>query len=148
MELGPRGVPRRRSPTAPLLGSCGRGAALCAAETSTRRGHCSERAAALLPERDPRRLALVPELGLVLTEAGALTSAEELLSSLVDDPSMDGTLVLAARSERVALRLLSDPRGGWERDLEIVEAALPALDAAERARRGCAPSYSPAAGIS
>ena len=88
-----------------------------------------ERAAALLPERDPRRLALVPELGLVLTEAGALTRAEELLSSLVDDPSVDGTLVLAARSERVALRLLSDPRGGWERDLEIVEAALPALDA-------------------
>jgi class 3 adenylate cyclase/tetratricopeptide (TPR) repeat protein len=90
-----------------------------------------ERAAALLPERDPRRLALVPELGLVLTEAGALTRAEELLSSLLGDQSVDGALALAARSERVALRLLSDPRGGWERDLEIVEAALPSLDAAD-----------------
>ena len=90
-----------------------------------------ERAAALLPERDPRRLALVPELALVLTEAGALTSAEELLSSLLDDPSVDGALVLAARSERVALRLLSDPRGGWERDLELVEAVLPGLESSD-----------------
>jgi class 3 adenylate cyclase/tetratricopeptide (TPR) repeat protein len=87
-----------------------------------------ERAAALLPDRDPRRDELVPELGLVLTEAGELTRAEELLSALVDGPGNEGAVVLAARSERVALRLRSDPRGGWEHDLALVEAALPALE--------------------
>ena len=38
--------------------------------------------------------------------------------------------MLAARIERVALRLRSDPRGGWEEDLGLVEDALPGLEAA------------------
>ena len=38
--------------------------------------------------------------------------------------------MLAARIERVALRLRSDPRGGWEDDLGLVETALPGLEAA------------------
>jgi ATP/maltotriose-dependent transcriptional regulator MalT len=71
----------------------------------------------------------VPELGLVLTEAGELTLAEELLSGLLDAPVAAEPVVLAARIERVALRLRSDPRGGWNRDLELVEAALPGLEA-------------------
>jgi class 3 adenylate cyclase/tetratricopeptide (TPR) repeat protein len=87
-----------------------------------------ERAAVLLPEADPRRLALAPELGLVLTEAGELTRAEELLTAVLEDPGADEAIALAARIERVALRLRSDPRGGWERDLELVEDALPALE--------------------
>jgi class 3 adenylate cyclase/tetratricopeptide (TPR) repeat protein len=88
-----------------------------------------ERAAALLDADDPRRVALSAELGLVLTEAGELARAEEVLSAAVDDPGADGTAGIAARIERVALRLRSDPRGGWERDLELVEAALPGLAA-------------------
>ena len=88
-----------------------------------------ERAAALLAEDDVRRLELVPELGLVLTESGELTRAEEVLSALLDGRAgADEALVLAARIERVALRLRSDPRGGWERDLQLVEEALPALE--------------------
>ena len=86
------------------------------------------RAVALLPDRDPRRLELVPELALVLTESGELTRAEELLTSVLEDPRADEAIALAARIERVALRLRSDPRGGWERDLELVEEALPALE--------------------
>ena len=86
------------------------------------------RAVALLPDRDPRRLELVPELALVLTESGELTRAEELLTSVLEDPRADEAIALAARIERVALRLRSDPRGGWERDLELVEEALPVLE--------------------
>lgn len=89
-----------------------------------------ERGAALLDADDPRRLELMPELGLVLTETGELARAEELLSELLARP--DGTVEemvrLAAQIERAALRLRSDPRGGWERDLELVEEALPALE--------------------
>ena len=89
-----------------------------------------ERSAALLPETDPRRRELVPELGLVLTEAGQLTAAERLLSAAIE--SADGTsetTTLAALIERASLRLRSDPRGGWERDLEQVERSLPDLAA-------------------
>ena len=37
--------------------------------------------------------------------------------------------MFAARIERVALRLRSDPSGGWEEDLRLVEVALPGLEA-------------------
>lgn len=88
-----------------------------------------ERVAALLPADDQRRLQSAPDLGLVLTEAGELTRAEELLSALLDGSAADGSTLLAARIERVGLRLRSDPRDGWNRDLELVEATLPTLDA-------------------
>ena len=89
------------------------------------------RAAAQLDEAHPLRQELVPELGLVLTESGELARAEELLTRLLerDDEGANEVLWLAARIERVALRLRSDPRDGWETDLELVEAALPALGA-------------------
>lgn len=110
LELGPAGV--------------GRGDVHAA-------GNLLERAAALLPDDDPRRLELVPELGLVLTESGELARAEEILSELLDRPERADEIVeLAAQIERAALRLRSDPRGGWERDLELVEAALPSVEAA------------------
>jgi class 3 adenylate cyclase/tetratricopeptide (TPR) repeat protein len=89
-----------------------------------------ERGSALLDDDDPRRLELVPELGLVLTETGELARAEELLSRLLARPegAVDEMVRLAAQIERAALRLKSDPRGGWERDLALVEEALPALE--------------------
>ena len=92
-------------------------------------GNLLERAAALLPEDHPRRLELVPELGLVLTESGELARAEEILSALLERVDGVSEIVrLAARIERAALRLRSDPRGGWEDDLERVETALPPLE--------------------
>ncbi|MDX6397940.1 MAG: hypothetical protein QOJ43_1348 [Gaiellaceae bacterium] len=95
-------------------------------------GNLLGRAAALLDEADPRRFELVPELGLVLTETGDLAAAEELLTRLLDRPDGDVQVPvrLAAQIERAALRLRSDPRGGWEQDLQRVEDALPALEAA------------------
>ena len=89
-----------------------------------------ERAAALLPPEDPRCLELVPELGLTLTEAGQLAQAEIVLSDLLARPegTVEEIVRLGARIERAALRLKSDPRGGWEPDLELVQASLPALE--------------------
>jgi tetratricopeptide (TPR) repeat protein len=97
-----------------------------------------ERAAALLDSGDSRLLELAPELGLVLTASGALSSAEEVLTEVIDGTDdVPPPVVLAARIERVALRLRSDPRGGWEEDLALVEAALPGLEAAaDLDRRG------------
>ena len=64
-------------------------------------------------------------------KSGELVRAEELLTGVIERADADAAELvrLAARIERVALRLRSDPRGGWEDDLEIVEAALPALEA-------------------
>jgi class 3 adenylate cyclase/tetratricopeptide (TPR) repeat protein len=95
------------------------------------------RAAALLSEDDPLRLELVPELGLALTESGELARAEELLTGLIERPGNGATELvrLAARIERVGLRLRSDPRGGWDADLELVEAALPTLQPSARSHR-------------
>ena len=73
----------------------------------------------------------MPELGLVLTEAGQLALAEKVLSEAIAVPNGgDEIVTLAAQIERAALRLRSDPRGGWEHDLELVESALPSLEAA------------------
>jgi class 3 adenylate cyclase/tetratricopeptide (TPR) repeat protein len=95
------------------------------------------RAAALLSEDEPLRLELVPELGLALTESGELARAEELLTGLIDrtDNGATDLVRLAARIERVGLRLRSDPRGGWDADLELVEAALPTLQPSARSHQ-------------
>ena len=92
----------------------------------------------MLPPGDVRRLELAPELGLVLTASGALSRAEEVLTEVIEHgDGVPQSVVLAARIERVALRLRSDPRGGWEEDLALVEAALPGLEsAADLDRRG------------
>ncbi len=55
------------------------------------------RAAVLLPERDPRRLDLLPNLGVALTETGRPEETEALLSKAVEQSR-------AAGSERDALR--------------------------------------------
>ena len=73
----------------------------------------------------------MPELGLALTEVGELALAERVLSKTIAARGSAGEIVtLAAQIERAALRLRSDPRGGWEDDLELVESALPSLEAA------------------
>ena len=127
LELGPGGDAGRE------LASRAADRLLRAGRRALRRGdvHAAlallERAAALLPEGDERRQRLAPDLGLALTEAGRLMHAESVLSAALEDPGAHEAVALAARIERVALRLRSDPRDGWERDLELVEAALPAL---------------------
>ena len=106
-----------------------------------------ERAAALLAPGDVRRLELAPELGLVLTVSGALSWAEEVLTEVIErTDGVPQAVVLAARIERVALRLRSDPRGGWEEDLALVEAALPGTRGSGRSRSPRTPCRSRAAG--
>ena len=106
-----------------------------------------ERASALLLPGDVRRLELAPELGLVLTASGALSRAEDVLTGVIEHgDGVPQSVVFAARIERVALRLRSDPRGGWEEDLALVESALPGLEAAadldRRAHRAVARGWS------
>ena len=85
----------------------------------------------MLTPGDARRFDLAPELGLVLTASGALSRAEEVLTEVIEHgDGVPQSVVLAARIERVALRLRSDPRGGWEEDIALVEDALPGLEAA------------------
>jgi tetratricopeptide (TPR) repeat protein len=71
----------------------------------------------------------------VRTVSGDFSGAETVLSGLIDRDSAPERVRLAARIERVALRLRSDPRGGWEEDLRLVEAALPALGAEQQLDR-------------
>jgi tetratricopeptide (TPR) repeat protein len=94
-----------------------------------------ERASSLLDEEDVRQTELVPELGLVRTVTGDLSGAETVLSGLIERETAPERVRLAARIERVALRLRSDPRGGWEEDLRLVEAALPVLGAEQQLGR-------------
>jgi tetratricopeptide (TPR) repeat protein len=95
-----------------------------------------QRAAGLLADDDPRRSELAPELGLVLTVSGDFAEAESILSAAIRSEAVPEAIRLAARIERVALRLRSDPRGGWEEDLRLVEIALPRLEAAKLDRLG------------
>jgi len=90
-----------------------------------------ERAVALLPATDPERLALLPELGLALTETGELARAEAVLDEAVAVAAERGDerLELNARIERAALKLISDPRGGYEGELSLIEDAIPRLAA-------------------
>ena len=80
----------------------------------------------------------MPELGLVLTETGAARArgAGAVGGDRRAERRRREIVTLAAQIERAALRLRSDPRGGWERDLELVESALPSLEAAVDSDRG------------
>ncbi|NUT56615.1 MAG: AAA family ATPase [Thermoleophilia bacterium] len=129
LELGPAGEEEAAlaSRAAARLLRAGR-RALGRGDVHAARG-LLERASALLATDDPRDAELVPELGLVLTVSGELAAAEAVLSSVIERDDAPAPVRLAARIERVALRLRSDPRGGWEHDLRLVEDALPALEA-------------------
>jgi class 3 adenylate cyclase/tetratricopeptide (TPR) repeat protein len=86
------------------------------------------RAVSLRPESDERRLALLPELGAALREAGELTRADEVLSEALEAGRGTGNrrAELAALIERAALRLASEPED--DPDLKEVEASIPALE--------------------
>jgi class 3 adenylate cyclase/tetratricopeptide (TPR) repeat protein len=85
------------------------------------------RAAALLPERSPRRLDLIPNLGAALADSGRTEEAEVLLTEAVEQAR-------AAGSERDALRatvqLLSNRVYRSPTDAEIESAVVEARGAA------------------
>ena len=86
------------------------------------------RAAALLPERSPRRLDLIPNLGAALADSGRTEETEALLSEAIEQAR-------AAGSERDALRvtvqLLSNRVYRSPTDAEIESAAVETRSAAD-----------------
>jgi len=88
------------------------------------------RAAALLAPDAPARLALLPDLGLALTEAGELTRAEEVLVQAMETAAAAGNrrVELNALIEHAALHLLSDPDSDIDELLAHVEQCLPVLE--------------------
>ena len=70
------------------------------------------RAATLLPERSPRRLNLIPNLGAALAESGRTEEAEALLSEAIEQAR-------AAGSERDALRATRDGPAPRQPDLPL-----------------------------
>jgi predicted ATPase/class 3 adenylate cyclase len=86
------------------------------------------RAVSLRPESDERRLTLLPELGVALSQAGELTRADEVLSEALETGKSTGNrhVELAALIERAAVRLISEPED--DPDLKEVEAAIPTLE--------------------
>jgi DNA-binding SARP family transcriptional activator len=75
-----------------------------------------ERAAALLPSDDRRRLSILPSLGRVLFEQGRLERAEDVLSTAIDSARAAGELGVAADASvaRTFLRLHTDPHSSHE----------------------------------
>jgi class 3 adenylate cyclase/tetratricopeptide (TPR) repeat protein len=121
-ELGRRGAAK--------LSSAGRRAFargdMPAAANLLRRG------AALLPEDDPDRLALLPDLGEALTEIGELPWVEVFLEEAMEAATARGDARL--REEAALVRLLASRHAGedgaWgEQALAEAERAIPVFDA-------------------
>jgi class 3 adenylate cyclase len=90
-------------------------------------GTLIERAAALLPPEDPRRLPLLPMLGAALLDAGQLTEADRVLSEAIELASADELLESRARVEQQLVRLqaeahtLDEARGVADAALRVFE---------------------------
>jgi class 3 adenylate cyclase len=91
-----------------------------------------ERAFDLFPHGDHRRLELVPTLGYSLVEAGRLEDARRLHIAAVAEARTVGFETLALRSEIELnqLKQQSDPTWSAAEALELVEKAIPELQAA------------------
>jgi class 3 adenylate cyclase len=91
-----------------------------------------ERAFDLFPHGDQRRLELVPTLGYSLVEAGRLEDARRLHTAAVAEARTVGFETLALRSEIELnqLKQQTDPTWSAAEALELVEKAIPDLQAA------------------
>jgi predicted ATPase len=91
-----------------------------------------ERAAALLPEDDARRTALLPDLGATLIEAGRLPDAERVLEEAVREGRADGD-ALAVSNALVQQQMLGIIRGAPSAAAEasaVIDEVLPVFRAA------------------
>ena len=86
-----------------------------------------QRAVALYPSDDPRRLRLLPPLGRTLIEVGETSEAESVLSEAVDKARATGQRAVAmdAAVARSALRLHTNSQVGQPEVLLQLEAAIP-----------------------
>ena len=92
-----------------------------------------ERASALLPPLDSRRLELFPEIGEALMQSGDFARAESLLQDAVAAAEVAGEQTLAANAElvRMLVLLLSGDARNWED--AATTAARDAIELCERA---------------
>ena len=88
--------------------------------------HLLERAVALAPAEDPRRLRLLPTLGRALTEKGEWERAEAVLSEAVGASKAAGEHGVAADATVALLfiRLHTDPQSSHAKVREEVQAAI------------------------
>jgi class 3 adenylate cyclase/tetratricopeptide (TPR) repeat protein len=122
MELGRRGAER--------LSSAGRRA--FARGDMPAAANLLRRAAMLLPEGDPSRLELIPDLGEALLEVGEFPWAELFLEEAVKPGEVDGDALIGVVSELLLLRLKGQAGAAerWsERLVEEGTRALEKLDA-------------------
>jgi class 3 adenylate cyclase/tetratricopeptide (TPR) repeat protein len=88
-----------------------------------------ERASALLPRHDRRRLSLLPSLGRALTESGELERADSVLSEAVEDALAAGDKLVAADASvaRSYVRVHAVPELSDEEVAQDLERVIPVL---------------------
>lgn len=89
-----------------------------------------ERAAAMLPERDPARLALLPDLGEALIDSAEFAKADDYLGQAIDASWDSGDERLRADSLIVRMlgRYSTDPEGWTDVVVEMAEDAIAVLE--------------------
>ena len=90
---------------------------------ATAGGTLLERATALLPPDDPKRLPLLPMLGAALLDAGQLTEADRVLSEAIELASADELLKSRARVEQQLVRLQAEAHT-LDEARDVADAAL------------------------
>jgi class 3 adenylate cyclase/tetratricopeptide (TPR) repeat protein len=88
------------------------------------------RGSEVLPQDDPRRTALVPELGQVLMETGELAEAERIMNDALGRAGLseDRGLEAHLRIVSVQLKEFTEPEHRSEEALETLESVIPVLE--------------------
>jgi class 3 adenylate cyclase/tetratricopeptide (TPR) repeat protein len=90
------------------------------------------RAVELWPRGDRERLALLPDLGMSLVEAGRYDEASAVLTEAIDEAVTAGDWVLEAnaRVAEVMVRVYRDPEGTGEEAARVANEVMPVLESA------------------
>lgn len=131
-ELGPLDEQARQvgARAAERLGAAGRRA--FARGDMPAAANLLRRAANVLPENDPERLALLPDLGEAMMEIGEFAWAEVFLEEAVAGAEARGDASLAAEAALMRLLVRSNYAEGWSED-ELVREAERAIPVFEQA---------------
>ena len=91
-----------------------------------------ERATALMPDGEPARGRLLPELGAALTDAGRLPDAERVLDAAIAEAAAADDVTAAAHAQvaRLFVRLQVDPEAGTREARERFDSLLEAFTSA------------------
>jgi class 3 adenylate cyclase/tetratricopeptide (TPR) repeat protein len=82
-----------------------------------------DRAARLLPEDSPERLALLPDLGQAVHDAGDFPRADAILTEAIERATRTGARTVEAYASvaRASMRIWSQPEGATEEALEVAD---------------------------